>query len=175
MHYHMDNIVYACILSHLCWKSPERACFRVGGDGMVEPDTQLCGEQWWDVWARHYIILDHFQKYTKLCTNWEHLPSMENGVVIGRNIMGSDVVGSWCKKVLQEKRRGFEGVARDDLKRLFYCLARRDTVRESSYFYCWVSSVMTNLNGSWTCSCKACSRKGIWYPRVGLWKGAFSS
>ena len=118
MHYHMDNIVYACILSHLCWKSPERACFRVGGDGMVEPDTQLCGEQWWDVWARHYIILDHFQKYTKLCTNWEHLPSMENGVVIGRNIMGSDVVGSWCKKVLQEKRRGFEGVARDYLKRL---------------------------------------------------------
>ena len=39
-------------------------------------------------------------------------------MVIGRNIMGSDVVGSWCKKVLQEKRRGFEGVARDYLKRL---------------------------------------------------------
>ena len=43
---------------------------------------------------------------------------MENGVVIGRNILGSDVVGSWCKRVLQEKRRGFEGVARDYLKRL---------------------------------------------------------
>ena len=43
---------------------------------------------------------------------------MENRVIIGRNILGSDVVGSWWKRVLQEKRRGFEGVARDDLQRL---------------------------------------------------------
>ena len=173
IHHHMANIVYACILSHLCWKSPEWVCFRVGGDGMFEPDTQPCGEQWWDVWARYYIILDHFQQYAKLCNNWEHLPSMENGVVIGRKNLGSHVVGSWWKRALQEKRRDFEGVA--EIISKGYCLAKRDSVRESSSFYCWVSSVMTNLNGSWAYSCKACSRKGIWYPRIGLWKGAFSS
>ena len=172
IHNHMANIVYTCILSHLCWKYPERACFRVGGDGMVEPDTQLCGEQWWDVLAGHYIILDNFQQYAKLCTNWEHLPSMENGVVTGRKISGSDV-WSWWKRVLWEKRRALK-VLQEVISK-GYCLPRRDTVRESSSFYCSVSSVMKNLNGSWTCSCKGCSRKGSWYPRVGLWKGAFSS
>ena len=31
---------------------------------------------------------------------------MENGVVIGRKILGSDVVGSWWKRVLREKKGG---------------------------------------------------------------------
>ena len=44
---------------------------------------------------------------------------MKNGVITGRNILGSGVVRSWWKKVVQEKRRGFEGIARDDLQRLF--------------------------------------------------------
>ena len=43
---------------------------------------------------------------------------MKNGVITGRNILGSGVVRSWWTKVVQEKRRGFEGIARDDLQRL---------------------------------------------------------
>ena len=39
-------------------------------------------------------------------------------MVIGRKILGSDVVGSWWKRVLQEKKEGSEGVERDYLKRL---------------------------------------------------------
>ena len=56
---------------------------------------------------------------------------MKNGVITGRNILGSGVVRSWWTKVVQEKRRGFEGIARDDLQRL---LSSKERYREGIKF-----------------------------------------
>ena len=57
--------------------------------------------------------------------------TLHEGVITGRNILGSGVVWSWWKKVVQEKRKGFEAIARDDLHRL---LSSKERYRERIKF-----------------------------------------
>ena len=75
---------------------------------------------------------------------------MKNAVITGRNIFGQGVVKSWWKKVLQEKKRGFEGVARDDIQRL---MSSKERYSEGIKFLLQLTIICDdNLNGSGSCS-----------------------
>ena len=130
----------------------------VRSDGMVAPDTTMyttyCG-------SFSMICLE-------LCSDWEkRLPSIKNGLITGRNILGSGVARSWRKKVVQEW-----GALKVLQEMIFkdYCLARKDTMRESSSSNSWWQPQwLTELQ------LKDCSRKGIWIPRVDFWNWTFCS
>ena len=78
------------------------------------------------------------------CSDWEKcLPSGENGVTIGRTVLGLAALGYLWRRVSREWSRALE------MLRLMiskgYCLANRDTARELSSFCCRESSVMRRL------------------------------
>ena len=76
--------------------------FVVCSDGMMAPDTTMntryCG-------SFSMICLELSSDSEK------RLPSIKNGLITGRNILGSGVVRSWWQKV-------FESIAKDDRQRL---------------------------------------------------------
>ena len=73
----------------------------------------------------------------------ECLPSGEYGVTIGRTVLGLAALGELWRRVLQEWWRALEMLQVMFSKR--YCLASRDTARESCSFCSRVSSAMRRL------------------------------
>ena len=83
----------------------------VGGDGMVVPDTQLCGTQQWNGGTRYYyvyqilwIIFNDMPRVVQLLREASTLH--QEWVDNWGNILGSGVARSWWKNVVQEKSEG---------------------------------------------------------------------
>ena len=146
----------------------------VDGDGMVVPDTQLCGAQWWNDGTRHYYV------YQILWFIFNDMPRVVQWLRQA-STLHQEWVDNWkehfgircCQELVEEGSTRKEWGALKVLQKMIskdYCLARRDTMRESSSSNSWWQPQWLT---EW--QLKDCSRKGIWYARVDFWNWTFSS